>query len=131
VAVGTLVVTKCCAYGKHAASNGIGSRARAKRTRESLILFGVPASLAVLCQHFLWPFLIGVGVSEENAYHFQALVVFVFLLIASFVVYVFEGNSLARDHHGLSLTDFEGVSGDSKWQEASEGLRARALEGIK
>jgi hypothetical protein len=25
VAVGTLVVTKCCAYGKHAASNGIGS----------------------------------------------------------------------------------------------------------
>jgi hypothetical protein len=35
------------------------------------------------------------------------------------------------DHHGLSLTDFEGVSGDSKWQEASEGLRTRALEGIK
>jgi len=36
----------------------------------------------------------GIGASEENAYHFQALVVFVFLLIASLVAYVVEGNSL-------------------------------------
>lgn len=34
-----------------------------------------------------------VGTSEENAYNFQALVVFMLLLIASVVAYVVEGNS--------------------------------------
>ncbi len=37
----------------------------------------------------------------------------------------------ALDQHGLSLTDFEGPGGDSKWREASEGLRTRALTGMK
>jgi len=37
----------------------------------------------------------------------------------------------ALDQHGLSLKDFEGPGGDSKWREASEGLRTRALTGMK
>jgi membrane protease YdiL (CAAX protease family) len=61
---------------------------------QSLIFFGVPALLVVLCQYFLWPFFMGIGASEENAYYFQALVVFVSLLIASLVAYVDEGNPL-------------------------------------
>jgi membrane protease YdiL (CAAX protease family) len=61
---------------------------------QSLIFFGVPALLGVLCHYFLWPFFMGIGASEENAYYFQALVVFVFLLIASLLAYVYEGNSL-------------------------------------
>jgi len=61
---------------------------------QSLIFFGVPTLLGVLCTYFLWPFFIGIGASEENAYYFQALVVFVSLLIASLVAYVVEGNSL-------------------------------------
>jgi hypothetical protein len=35
------------------------------------------------------------------------------------------------DQHGLSLTDFEGPGGDSKWRETSEALRSRALAGMK
>lgn len=35
------------------------------------------------------------------------------------------------DHHDLSLADFEGPSGDLKWREAREGLRTRALTGMK
>jgi len=61
---------------------------------QSLISFGVPTLLAILCQYILWPFFMDIGASEENAYYFQALVVFVFLLIASLVAYVVEGNSL-------------------------------------
>jgi len=61
---------------------------------QSLIFFSVPAVLGILCTYLLWPFFMSIGVSEENAYHLQALVVFVFLLIASLVAYVFEGNSL-------------------------------------
>jgi len=37
----------------------------------------------------------------------------------------------ALERHGLSLTDFEGPGGDSKWREASEALRSRALAGVK
>jgi hypothetical protein len=37
----------------------------------------------------------------------------------------------ALDQHDLSLTDFEGPGGDSKWREASEALRTRALAGMK
>lgn len=37
----------------------------------------------------------------------------------------------ALDQHGLSLTDFEGPGGDSKWREASESLRTHALTGMK
>jgi hypothetical protein len=34
------------------------------------------------------------------------------------------------DQHGLSLTDFDGTSGDLKWKETYEGLRTRALAGM-
>jgi membrane protease YdiL (CAAX protease family) len=61
---------------------------------QSLIFFGVPALLGVLCTYFLWPFFMGIGASEENAYHLQALVVFASLLIASLAAYIVEGNSL-------------------------------------
>ena len=61
---------------------------------QSLIFFGVPTLLGVFCTYFLWPLFIGIGASEEDAYYFQALVVFVSLLIASLVAYVVEGNSL-------------------------------------
>jgi len=92
---------------------------------QSLILFGVPALLAVLCQYFLWPFLIGVGISEESAYHFQALVVFMFLLIASLVAYVVEGNSLDwssfKDRFRLSK-----MSG-REWKWTFGGIIAQAL----
>jgi hypothetical protein len=37
----------------------------------------------------------------------------------------------ALDQHGLSLTNFEGHGGDSKWRDASEALRSRALTGMK
>ena len=92
---------------------------------QSLILFGVPALLAVLCQYFLWPFLIGVGISEESAYHFQALVVFMFLLIASLVAYMVEGNSLDwssfKDRFRLSK-----MSG-REWKWTFGGIIAQAL----
>ena len=73
---------------------GIAEHIKPMPLWQSLIFFSVPALLAVLCQYFLWPLLMGVGASEENAYHIQALVVFVSLLIASLVAYVVEGNSL-------------------------------------
>ena len=61
---------------------------------QSLVFFGIPTLLGVLCTYFLWPFFIGIGASEENAYYYQALVVFVSLLIASLVAFVVEGNPL-------------------------------------
>ena len=35
------------------------------------------------------------------------------------------------DQHGLSLTDFEGTGGKLEWKKAYEGLRTRALAGMK
>jgi membrane protease YdiL (CAAX protease family) len=61
---------------------------------QSLIFFGIPALAAVVGQYVLWPFFMGVGVSEETAYHYQMLVVFTFLLSAALVAYVIEGNPL-------------------------------------
>jgi len=61
---------------------------------QSLIFFGIPALVAAAGQYVLWPFFMGVGVSEEIAYHYQALVVFTFLLSAALVAYVIEGNPL-------------------------------------
>jgi len=37
----------------------------------------------------------------------------------------------ALERHGLSLSDFEGLCGDSKWREAGEALRSQALAGMK
>jgi len=61
---------------------------------QSLIFFGIPALVAAAGQYVLWPFFMGVGVSEEIAYHYQALVVFTFLLSAALVAYVIEENPL-------------------------------------
>ena len=61
---------------------------------QSLIFFGIPALVAAAGQYVLWPFFMGVGASEETAYHYQALVVFTFLLGAALVAYVIEGNPL-------------------------------------
>jgi len=61
---------------------------------QSLIFFGIPALVAAAGQYVLWPFFMGVGVSAETAYHYQALVVFTFLLSTALVAYVIEGNPL-------------------------------------
>jgi len=37
----------------------------------------------------------------------------------------------ALERHGLSLSDFEGLCGYSKWRKAGEALRSRALAGMK
>ena len=60
---------------------------------QSLIFFGIAALAAVVGQYLLWPLFMGVGVSEETAYHYQMLVVFTFLLGSALVAYVIEGNS--------------------------------------
>ena len=59
---------------------------------QSLFFFGISALVAAVSHYVFWPFFMGVGVSEETAYHCQALVVFTFLLIAALVAYAIEGN---------------------------------------
>jgi hypothetical protein len=61
---------------------------------QSLIFFGIPALVAAVGQYVLWPFFMGVGLSEETAYHYQMLVGFAFLLSAALAAYVIEGNPL-------------------------------------
>ena len=61
---------------------------------QSLVFFGVPALAAALGQYVLYPFFTSLGLSYENAYHYQMLVVFIFLLIAAIMAYIFEGNPL-------------------------------------
>ena len=61
---------------------------------QSLVFFGVPALVAALGQYVLYPFFARLGLSYENAYHCQMLVVFAFLLMAAVVAYVLEGNRL-------------------------------------
>lgn len=73
---------------------GIAEQIKPMPFWQSLIFFGIPALGGVVGQYVLWPFFMGVGVSEETAYHYQALVVFTFLLSAALVAYVIEGNPL-------------------------------------
>lgn len=61
---------------------------------QSLVFFGVPALGAALGQYVLYPFFTRRGLSYENAYHYQMLVVFTFLLLAAIVAYILEGNHL-------------------------------------
>jgi len=61
---------------------------------QSLVFFGIPASAAALGQYVLYPFFSSHGLSYENAYHYQMLVVFTFLLISAIVAYIYEGNPL-------------------------------------
>jgi len=67
----------------------------------------------------------GVGASEENAYHIQALVVFVSLLIASLMAYVVEGNSLdwSSFRHRFRLYNMSG----RVWKWTLGGLLAQIL----
>jgi len=73
---------------------GIAEQIKPMPFWQSLIFFGIPALVAAVGQYVLWPFFMGVGVSAEIAYHYQALVVFTFLLSAALVAYVIEGNPL-------------------------------------
>jgi len=61
---------------------------------QSLVFFGIPSLVAAAGHYLLWPLFVGFGVSEEIAYHLQALVAFTFLLVAALVAYVAEGNPL-------------------------------------
>jgi membrane protease YdiL (CAAX protease family) len=61
---------------------------------QSLVFFGVPTLAAAIGQYFLYPFLSSLELSYEDAYHYQMLAVFTFLLIAAIVVYILEGNPL-------------------------------------
>lgn len=61
---------------------------------QSLVFCGVPALVAALGQYVLYPFFTSLELSYETAYHYQMLVVFTFLLIASIVAYILEGNPL-------------------------------------
>ena len=74
--------------------NGVTEQIKPMPLWQSLIFFGIPTLGGVVGHYVLWPFLIGVGVSEEIAYHYQALVMFTFLLSAALVAYVIEGNPL-------------------------------------
>ncbi len=61
---------------------------------QSLVFFGVPTLAAALGQYVLYPFFVSIGVPHEEAYHYQMLLVFSFLLIAALVTYILEGNPL-------------------------------------
>ena len=105
--------------------SGIAEKIKPMPFWQSLVFFGIPALLAVLAQYFLWPFFMVIGASEENAYNFQALVVFVFLLIASVVAYVVEGNSLdwSSSRHRFRLS----AMGRREWKWTFGGLVTQAL----
>jgi membrane protease YdiL (CAAX protease family) len=62
--------------------------------RQSLVFFAIPALVAVAGHYMLWPFFMGLGVSEEYAYHYQALIAFTFLIVAALVAYVVDGNPI-------------------------------------
>jgi hypothetical protein len=60
---------------------------------QSLLLFGVPAIIAAVDLHVLWPWLVRLGMSEEVGYHYAHLIWFVGLLVAALAAYALEGNS--------------------------------------
>lgn len=61
---------------------------------QSLILFGIPAIIAAVCQYIVWPYFVSIGLSQEDGYRYQALIVFVGLFGAALLAYVQEGNPL-------------------------------------
>jgi len=105
--------------------SGIAEKIKPMPFWQSLVFFGIPALLAVLAQYFLWPFFMIVGASEEIAYNLQALVVFLFLLIASVVAYVVEGNSLDWSSFRYRFRLFD--MGRREWKWTSGGLVTQAL----
>ena len=92
---------------------------------QSLIFFGVPALVAAAGHYVLWPFFVDAGLSEEIAYHCQALVVFAFLLSAALVAYVIEGNplDLSSFRHRFRLFSLDGRG----WKWTLGGLATDAL----
>jgi membrane protease YdiL (CAAX protease family) len=105
--------------------SGIAEQIKPMPFWQSLVFFGIPALLGVLGHYFLSPFFLVVGASEENAYYFQALVVFVFLLIASVVAYVVEGNSLDLSSFRRRFRLFG--MGRREWKWTFGGLATQAL----
>jgi membrane protease YdiL (CAAX protease family) len=59
---------------------------------QSLLFFGVPALMGAGAHYLAWPYLVGLGLSEEDGYYCSLMVVFVSLLIAALAAYVLEGN---------------------------------------
>ena len=82
---------------------------------QSLIFFGIPTLVAAAGQYVLWPFFMGAGVSEEIAYHYQALVVFTFLLSAALVAYMNEGNPIDWSSFRRRFRIFGLDKGGLKW----------------
>jgi len=58
---------------------------------QSFLFFMVPAMFAVMAQYMLWPYLVRIGLSEENAYNTAHLLVFIGLLLATVVALRLEG----------------------------------------
>jgi hypothetical protein len=79
---------------------------------QSLLFFGVPAIVAAADHHVLWPWLVSLGLSEENGWHCAYLIWFVGLFAAALVAYALEGNSLSwrsfRERYRL---------GSMRWRE--------------
>ena len=50
---------------------------------QSVLLFMIPALFALIVQYILWPYLVRIGLSQENAYNSAHLLVFIGLLLAT------------------------------------------------
>lgn len=61
---------------------------------QSLIAFGMPALVAVVCHYFIWPYFINVGLSNEDGYHYANIILFIGLIVAAVIAYWKEGNPL-------------------------------------
>lgn len=61
---------------------------------QSLILFGIPAIIAAGVHYIVWPYLVSLGLSQEDGYDYAYLIWFVGMFAAALVAYVQEGNPL-------------------------------------
>jgi membrane protease YdiL (CAAX protease family) len=59
---------------------------------QSLLFFGVPALVGAGAHYIAWPYLVSLGLSQEDGYYCSTMIVFASLLIAALVAYVLEGN---------------------------------------
>ena len=75
---------------------------------QSVLLFTIPALFALVAQYILWPYLVRIGLSQENAYNSAHLLVFVGLLLAALTALRLEGGPL-------------------KWAPVKERLRLGAM----
>ena len=58
---------------------------------QSVLLFMIPALFALVAQYILWPYLVRIGLSAENAYNSAHFFVFVGLLLATLTALRLEG----------------------------------------